>query len=137
MNKRPKSREETPKEGSDSARRYRTAIICRRAAQSARAFEIFPHVKSAEPGRNSDGQNEHIVKVIQLFILELTAVADLHRRASVFPLAFVMHESERNGSAQPIRFGMQNTKGAWCLTGALRVGFGYAWREKLPPIRAV
>jgi len=25
MNKRPKSREETPKEGSDSARRYRTA----------------------------------------------------------------------------------------------------------------
>jgi hypothetical protein len=27
MNKRPKSREETPKEGSDSARRYRTATI--------------------------------------------------------------------------------------------------------------
>jgi hypothetical protein len=26
-NKRPKSREETPKEGSDSARRYRTATI--------------------------------------------------------------------------------------------------------------
>ena len=41
MNKRPKSREETPKEGSDSARRYRTATICDRAAQSARAFEIF------------------------------------------------------------------------------------------------
>src|ERR1700742_2818182 len=33
--KRPKSREETPKEGSDSARRYRTAKICDRAAQSA------------------------------------------------------------------------------------------------------
>jgi hypothetical protein len=27
MSKRPKSREETPKEGSDSARRYRTAPI--------------------------------------------------------------------------------------------------------------
>src|SRR5579859_2722731 len=39
--KRPKSREETPKEGSDSARRYRTATICDRAAQSARPFEIF------------------------------------------------------------------------------------------------
>jgi hypothetical protein len=42
MNKRPKSREETPKEGSDSARRYRTATICDRAAQSARAFQQFP-----------------------------------------------------------------------------------------------
>src|ERR1700733_1766932 len=40
--KRPKSREETPKEGSDSARRYRTATICDRAAQNARAFESFP-----------------------------------------------------------------------------------------------
>src|SRR5205085_11949752 len=39
--KRPKSREETPKEGSDSARRYRTATICDRAAQSARVFELF------------------------------------------------------------------------------------------------
>ena len=42
MNKRPKSREETPKEGSDSARRYRTATICGRAAQNARVFETFP-----------------------------------------------------------------------------------------------
>jgi hypothetical protein len=42
MNKRPKSREETPKEGSDSARRYRTATICDRAAQNARVFESFP-----------------------------------------------------------------------------------------------
>ncbi|WGR95405.1 hypothetical protein MTX26_06075 [Bradyrhizobium sp. ISRA443] len=42
MNKRPKSREETPKEGSDSARRYRTATICDRAAQNARLFETFP-----------------------------------------------------------------------------------------------
>jgi len=42
MSKRPKSREETPKEGSDSARRYRTATICGRAAQSARAFTTFP-----------------------------------------------------------------------------------------------
>jgi len=42
MNKRPKSREETPKEGSDNAKRYRTATICDRAAQSARAFaDIF------------------------------------------------------------------------------------------------
>ena len=41
MNKRPKSREETPKEGSDSARRYRTATICDRAAQNASVFEVF------------------------------------------------------------------------------------------------
>jgi len=42
MNKRPKSREETPKEGSDSARRYRTATIWDRAAQSASGFESYP-----------------------------------------------------------------------------------------------
>jgi hypothetical protein len=42
MSKRPKSREETPKEGSDSARRYRTATICDRAAQNARVFNLFP-----------------------------------------------------------------------------------------------
>src|SRR6185437_7307761 len=42
MNKRPKSREETPKEGSDSARRYRTATICGRAAQNASVFGSFP-----------------------------------------------------------------------------------------------
>ncbi len=42
MKKRPKSREETPKEGSGNAKRYRTATICDRAAQSARAFERFP-----------------------------------------------------------------------------------------------
>jgi hypothetical protein len=42
MSKRPKSREETPKEGSGSAERYRTATICDRAAQSARVFELFP-----------------------------------------------------------------------------------------------
>jgi hypothetical protein len=42
IGKRPKSREETPKEGSDSARRYRTATICDRVAQSARIFESFP-----------------------------------------------------------------------------------------------
>ncbi len=42
MSKRPKSREETPKEGSDSARRYRTAAICDRAAQSASVFDTFP-----------------------------------------------------------------------------------------------
>jgi len=42
MKKRPKSREETPKEGSGNAERYRTATICDRAAQSARAFQPFP-----------------------------------------------------------------------------------------------
>ncbi len=42
MNKRPKSREETPKEGSDRARPYRTATICDRDAQKARVFETFP-----------------------------------------------------------------------------------------------
>ncbi len=48
MNKRPKSREETPKEGSDSARRYRTATICDRAAQSASVFDTFPVQKRTE-----------------------------------------------------------------------------------------
>jgi hypothetical protein len=42
MNKRPKSREETPKEGSGNAKRYRTATICDRAAQNARVFEQVP-----------------------------------------------------------------------------------------------
>ena len=41
MNKRPQSREETPKEGSDS-KRYRTATVCDRTAQNARVFGIFP-----------------------------------------------------------------------------------------------
>ena len=50
MNKRPKSREETPKEGSDSAKRYRTATICDRAAQSARVFELISHAKFTELG---------------------------------------------------------------------------------------
>src|SRR3954468_18399125 len=53
MHRRPKSREETPKEGSDSARRYRTATICDRAAQSARVFRIIIHApaeRPAEPG---------------------------------------------------------------------------------------
>jgi hypothetical protein len=45
MKKRPKSREETPKEGSGNAERYRTATICGRDAQSARAFERFPMQK--------------------------------------------------------------------------------------------
>jgi len=52
MNKRPKSREETPKEGSGNARRYRTATICGRAAQSARAFEfILVHIAVPWPER--------------------------------------------------------------------------------------
>ena len=42
MNKRPKSREETPKEGSDRARPYRTATICGRAAQNASVFGFVP-----------------------------------------------------------------------------------------------
>jgi hypothetical protein len=54
MNKRPKSREETPKEGSDSARRYRTATICDRAAQKARAFVYFPETRR-QVGRLSNG----------------------------------------------------------------------------------
>src|SRR5262249_62022934 len=33
--KRPKSREETPKEGGGNARRYRTATTCHRSAQEA------------------------------------------------------------------------------------------------------
>jgi hypothetical protein len=62
MSKRPKSREETPKEGSDSARRYRTATICGRAAQSASIFPRFPMQKSQAglrlPGRQIKFHNQ-------------------------------------------------------------------------------
>jgi hypothetical protein len=62
MSKRPKSREETPKEGSDSARRYRTATICGRAAQSARIFLHFPMQKTQTglrvPGGRAKIHNE-------------------------------------------------------------------------------
>jgi hypothetical protein len=37
----PKSREETPKEGSNNARRYRTATICSRNALKASIFKEF------------------------------------------------------------------------------------------------
>jgi hypothetical protein len=50
MNKRPKSREETPKEGSDRARPYRTATICGRAAQNARVFSSV-HAQSGTSWR--------------------------------------------------------------------------------------
>jgi hypothetical protein len=55
MSKRPKSREETPKEGSGSAERYRTATICDRAAQSARVFEHFPmqNLQAMQAGNTS------------------------------------------------------------------------------------
>ncbi len=45
---RPKSREETPKKGSNSAKRYRTAIICHRAAQMT--SETFS--TSVKPNKN-------------------------------------------------------------------------------------
>jgi hypothetical protein len=47
LHKRPKSREETPKEGSGNASRYRTATICGRAAQNARTFGLTFHAKFA------------------------------------------------------------------------------------------
>jgi hypothetical protein len=52
MNKRPKSREETPKEGSDRARPYRTATICGRAAQNARVFGLV-RSKVEQAGRSA------------------------------------------------------------------------------------
>jgi hypothetical protein len=62
MNKRPKSREETPKEGSGNAKRYRTATICGRAAQSARVFElILVHIPVAS-AECSTGQPFNIPK---------------------------------------------------------------------------
>jgi hypothetical protein len=64
MNKRPKSREETPKEGSDSARRYRTATICGRDAQSARPFEPFPVQKIREFGGGAKRSHSNISVVI-------------------------------------------------------------------------
>jgi len=60
MNKRPKSREETPKEGSDSARRYRTATICGRAAQNARLFETFPALSSGGWRICNSHRSEHL-----------------------------------------------------------------------------
>lgn len=65
MNKRPKSREETPKEGSDSARRYRTATICDRAAQSARAFKRIPMQKSHCAYANNTSAVKRIIKIFQ------------------------------------------------------------------------
>ena len=63
-NKLPKSREETPKEGSDSARRYRTATICDCAAQSARIFDHFP-CKIHRAGQR--GKKVTILRFFQLF----------------------------------------------------------------------
>ena len=66
MNKRPKSREETPKEGSGNAKRYRTATICGRAAQSARVFELFlVHIPFARP-ECSTGRTFYIIMYNQL-----------------------------------------------------------------------
>jgi len=74
MSKRPKSREETPKEGSDSARRYRTATICDRAAQSARVFTIFPmQILQGLQSRNSS----EISKICYIF-QRLTQSAAAH-----------------------------------------------------------
>jgi hypothetical protein len=64
VGKRPKSREETPKEGSDSARRYRTATICDRAAQKAIAFELFSVQNSTHPGDPPKVQCRRIFRVI-------------------------------------------------------------------------
>jgi hypothetical protein len=67
MSKRPKSREETPKEGSDSARRYRTATICDRAAQKARAFKAFPmQILQRLPARNTF-KTSNICNIFQRF----------------------------------------------------------------------
>src|SRR5947199_6337699 len=65
MSKRPKSREETPKEGSDSARRYRTATICGRAAQSASAFESFSVQKTTNPSPDAKKSHSLFVSCFQ------------------------------------------------------------------------
>jgi hypothetical protein len=66
MNKRPKSREETPKEGSGNARRYRTATICDRAAQSARVFERFPMQKTQGSPALTETQIQFILLAISI-----------------------------------------------------------------------
>ena len=68
MNKRPKSREETPKEGSDRARPYRTATICDRAAQNARVFETFPTQSSRGWRLCNRSVKFYFPLLIQLFI---------------------------------------------------------------------
>jgi hypothetical protein len=65
MNKRPKSREETPKEGSDSARRYRTAPICGRAAQNARPFDSFSVQKVRKFGSGAKKSQLYFVILFQ------------------------------------------------------------------------
>jgi hypothetical protein len=61
VSKRPKSREETPKEGSDSARRYRTAPICDRAAQKARVFVTFSVQKNGQFHRGSNLKSDFLL----------------------------------------------------------------------------
>jgi hypothetical protein len=74
--KRPKSREETPKEGSDSARRYRTATICGRAAQSARVFEHFSmQISQAWQNCNTVPNTENI------FLFQLVRLSQAMRTA--------------------------------------------------------
>jgi len=76
MNKRPKSREETPKEGSDSARRYRTATICDRDAQSARAFDAFHVQKSTPP---ASGTKKSHVAILDSYFSWLRHTSSLEK----------------------------------------------------------
>ncbi|MCZ3030360.1 hypothetical protein NYY88_18825, partial [Acinetobacter baumannii] len=57
--------EETPKEGSDSARRYRTATICDRAAQNARAFKHFPMQNSQRLHPRNTFKTSNIYNIFQ------------------------------------------------------------------------
>jgi hypothetical protein len=77
MNKRPKSREETPKEGSDRARPYRTATICGRAAQNASVFGCF----SAQYGTGWQIGNTPVIRIFVKFYQMVTRCVDLARTA--------------------------------------------------------
>src|ERR1700739_705512 len=84
----PKSREETPKEGSDSARRYRTATICDRAAQNARVFNPFPMQNSQglQPGNTFFTLN--IVDIFQYLTGQKTgARQELRVKSSILSIS--------------------------------------------------
>jgi hypothetical protein len=64
LSKRPKSREETPKEGSDNARRCRTATICTPRPRNASDAYLFSHANPQDWA--SGGANPFQLKLFSL-----------------------------------------------------------------------
>ena len=116
MNKRPKSREETPKEGSDRAKPYRTATICGRAAQSARVFGSVRVQSGTEwrIGNTSDSWNLYKQNQYIRWISDQAPVSAQYWYAKT--RNFVMAELTKNPRLtkpfrKPIRKPVRNTNG--------------------------